>query len=496
ALIIFTSIFNYLNSPIETEVEQVAVPVASAKVAERPQAGPDMAENTNDEAPSTRANADLVVAPEPLAVQGKPVDLPVAETALADDPVAIKLSELVGQSDDVVGEEKLAPAATEVAALEPVRVDTDPDKDAVAVPIASDISEPSDSGWLIETQGGLSASQVGRYGGVDALPPLVEGPAIAETNLSADDTLVKPLDADEEVDAILARMEAQAEKNIAGGSLDNADLADLGSTDTDLQLPSESTVPDLELNGPAAWEEAALNVPPSDGAMVAIIIDDLGWSARRTDMVSELSDNLTLALLADAADAPRQAGRARGAGHEVMIHMSMQASGGIEGEDNQLTVGMSEGELRQAVDNAVQRIGGAVGVNNHMGSLFTADEASMRIVLDQINSHGLVFIDSLTTPDSVAREVAVDLGMPYLRRDVFLDHDRNPEAIKKQLDELESVALERGWAVAIGHPYMETIDALAAWLPTLQRKGITLAPVSTLIRLENTDTQTAQRPDN
>ncbi|MEM8915228.1 MAG: divergent polysaccharide deacetylase family protein, partial [Pseudomonadota bacterium] len=167
-----------------------------------------------------------------------------------------------------------------------------------------------------------------------------------------------------------------------------------------------------------------------------------------------------------------------------------------EGEDNQLTVGMSEGELRQAVDNAVQRIGGAVGVNNHMGSLFTADEASMRIVLDQINSHGLVFIDSLTTPDSVAREVAVDLGMPYLRRDVFLDHDRNPEAIKKQLDELESVALERGWAVAIGHPYMETIDALAAWLPTLQRKGITLAPVSTLIRLENTDTQTAQRPDN
>ena len=93
-----------------------------------------------------------------------------------------------------------------------------------------------------------------------------------------------------------------------------------------------------------------------------------------------------------------------------------------------------------------------VGVNNHMGSKFTADPEAMATLMDEIKRRGLLFLDSFTTTDSVGAQLARAFEVPYARRDVFLDNVMSAEAIAVQLEILESIAARQGVAVGIAHP--------------------------------------------
>jgi hypothetical protein len=129
---------------------------------------------------------------------------------------------------------------------------------------------------------------------------------------------------------------------------------------------------------------------------------------------------------------------------------------------------------------ALEQVPGAVGLNNHMGSRATADWATMQAVMDAAATAGLFFVDSRTTADSVALDVARDAGVPALARDVFLDAEGGP-GVAVQLDELARLALGQGRAVAIGHPRPETIAALKEGLPRLRAKGVAIVPVTELL---------------
>jgi polysaccharide deacetylase 2 family uncharacterized protein YibQ len=128
----------------------------------------------------------------------------------------------------------------------------------------------------------------------------------------------------------------------------------------------------------------------------------------------------------------------------------------------------------------LQAVPGAVGVNNHMGSAFTANRTQMEAVLFHLQSRGLMFVDSRTGPATVGYRLARHMGMESVGRDVFIDHVDSPEAIAEQLEEAERIARQKGYAVVIGHPYANTLAALDAWLPALEQAGIKLVPVSTL----------------
>jgi hypothetical protein len=73
--------------------------------------------------------------------------------------------------------------------------------------------------------------------------------------------------------------------------------------------------------------------------------------------------------------------------------------------------------------------------------------------------------------------------VPAIKRDVFLDSDRAPEQVAKEFERLKSLARERGIAVAIGHPYPETLAFLERAIPGLVEEGIELVPLSDLIHL-------------
>lgn len=104
----------------------------------------------------------------------------------------------------------------------------------------------------------------------------------------------------------------------------------------------------------------------------------------------------------------------------------------------------------------------------------------MELVLRELDQRGLIFLDSLTTGSSVGAEVAAEFAIPFVSRDVFLDNEKDVAAIARTLQALEEKARADGTAIGIGHPYEETIEALRQWLPTLEEKGITLAPVSAI----------------
>lgn len=232
----------------------------------------------------------------------------------------------------------------------------------------------------------------------------------------------------------------------------------------------------------ATWRA---NVTPfvDDGRpIVAVVIDDLGMSFRRTAEVAALPAPLTLAFFPYAPNLPVQTADARSHGHELLIHMPMEPESPFADPGPEaLEIGQEPAEMRRRLEWALDRFKGHIGINNHMGSRFTADPVGMDVVMDVLSERGLVFLDSRTTAASVGVRAAASADVPHAARDVFLDHERDPGFIRAALAQVEAVARRHGRAVAIGHPYPETIEALAEWAVGLDERGVVLAPLSAVI---------------
>jgi polysaccharide deacetylase 2 family uncharacterized protein YibQ len=125
-----------------------------------------------------------------------------------------------------------------------------------------------------------------------------------------------------------------------------------------------------------------------------------------------------------------------------------------------------------------------------MGSSLTREPQRMRWIMEELRARdALLFIDSYTTADSVALQVARDVGVPALRRDVFLDGAVAPEAIEHEWRRLVARAHERGFALGIGHPRAATLELLERVLPDLASAGVELVSLATLLRAERAATE-------
>jgi hypothetical protein len=224
-----------------------------------------------------------------------------------------------------------------------------------------------------------------------------------------------------------------------------------------------------------------LNAKP----LVAIVIDDVGLDRPHSKRAWELPGPLTMSFLPYAKDLREQARAARAHGHELMLHLPMEPNGRADPGPNALLVSLSDNELRQRVNNALDSFDGYVGVNNHMGSRFTAFKPGMETTLRLFKARGLLFLDSRTTADSVGDQLAQEIGVPSVARNVFLDDDESLDAVRRKLAETEAVARRQGFVVAIGHPHPATLQALGEWLPGLSAKGLVLAPLSAALRKRN-----------
>ncbi len=236
-----------------------------------------------------------------------------------------------------------------------------------------------------------------------------------------------------------------------------------------------------------AWRRHAVQVAAlGDRPAIAIVLDDLALNLPNTRKAITLPAPLSMAFMTYGYDLERLTKSAREAGHELLVHMPMEPRDrSTDPGPNVLTTGMAEAVLARRIDWGLSRFDGFVGINNHMGSRFTASAREMAQVMAVLKSRGLLFLDSQTVSDSVGGQVAEDLGVPFARRDIFIDNTPETGKIRAQLAKLERLASRRGYAVGIGHPYNETIEVLETWIPEAKDRGFVFVPISNIVGRPN-----------
>jgi uncharacterized protein len=227
-------------------------------------------------------------------------------------------------------------------------------------------------------------------------------------------------------------------------------------------------------------------LPLNAEKLASIIIDDVGNNLEYGQGVINLPADLTIAILPKTTYARQLARLATRHNKEVMLHLPMQSVEHHTHSPGTLDLHMTHNEFRNALRSNLNSVPYIRGVNNHMGSLLTRHPGHMSWLMDELSRHGkLYFIDSKTTSKSIADRIAMEYDVPNLSRDFFLDPDHEEHTIRQQFDRFIEKINQRGYALAIAHPYPKTIQFLQDHLYELSEQGITLIPVSQLIHTAN-----------
>jgi uncharacterized protein len=232
---------------------------------------------------------------------------------------------------------------------------------------------------------------------------------------------------------------------------------------------------------------ACLAISEPELPRIAIIIDDLGNRPQNDHAAIEIPGPLAYAILPYSPFARELADAAQALGKEVLLHLPMEA----EGDNHLLGRGalnttMSRDAFVTTLRQALASVPHVIGVNNHMGSRLTRDLERMRWLMIELRAIGnLVYVDSRTTPMTVAGRAASEAKVPFVARDVFLDNRRDAESIHAQIDALISHARTSGDAIGIAHPHAETIAALIERLAMLD--GVRLVAPTAMLGAQDCD---------
>lgn len=218
---------------------------------------------------------------------------------------------------------------------------------------------------------------------------------------------------------------------------------------------------------------------------IAIIIDDIGNDLDPVEELLKTNLQLTFAILPLCRYSRESAELLHKAGREILLHLPMEPMSYPREKPGEgaLFTDMNEKEILLQLEKNLSSVPHASGVNNHMGSKFMTDEDKLELVFNWLKKKKLFFVDSLTTSNSKASPVAQKVGLSMSSRRIFLDNNRNYQAIYKQLLEVAEKSAENNDlpVIVIGHPYPETIRAIKDAQGLLQAKGVSVVPVSRLV---------------
>ena len=200
---------------------------------------------------------------------------------------------------------------------------------------------------------------------------------------------------------------------------------------------------------------------------LVIIIDDVAYK-HQADAIKSVNLKLTPSFFPATSAHPETPVLARRFSF-YMIHLPMQALGGFKGaEIGTLTVNDDYEKIAKKLQSIKRDFPNLKYINNHTGSRFTSDAAAMDRMMRAVRDENLIFVDSKTTSPTKVYGAAKKYSMPYIARDVFLDHDGSKAAVRKQLKYAVELAKKRSYAIAIGHPHKNTIEVLQESAKLLQ----------------------------
>ena len=245
----------------------------------------------------------------------------------------------------------------------------------------------------------------------------------------------------------------------------------------------KKTVQTMQPVQPAAKPEKPRKRAPYAGSLT-FVFDDAGHNLDQLEYFLRLPFPCTIAVLPGLRYSSESARRIRKAGKQVILHQPMQSVDlHINPGPGAVTPGLSAEQIKNIVRKNLEEIWPVAGMNNHEGSLMTADEAAMRAVLDVVAEKHIFFLDSRTTARSVVAKIAKEKNMTVWERAIFIDNDKSRAAMETQIKKGLSIARQKGSAIMIGHVFtVELAQLLTEMYPTLIEEGFSLSAIAQAVQ--------------
>ena len=220
---------------------------------------------------------------------------------------------------------------------------------------------------------------------------------------------------------------------------------------------------------------------PGQKGVLVLVIDDAGNNLKDLDPFLKFPGPITISVLPGLANSVEAARRVRAAGKELFLHQPMEPLNGQNPGPGSINAGISPAEVKEILVKNLNEIGPVTGFNNHEGSRATMEIAIMRPLLEVSRDSALVFLDSRTTADTVAPQIAKEMGVSIAERDIFLDNEQDRASILTALEAGCKKAELNGVAILIGHVWSPRLAAiLIEMYPELIKRGFVFATVSSV----------------
>ena len=260
------------------------------------------------------------------------------------------------------------------------------------------------------------------------------------------------------------------------------------SSSTQIPKPQQSTVTNpanTTQNAPAPVPQNTTtpkyDFPKAQNkAQLIFVFDDGGQNLNQLQKFLELPFPITVAVLPGLAHSKESAQKIRKSGNEVMLHQPMQAVSKTNLGPGAITNDMTDDQILSTLFTNITEIGPVAGINNHEGSLITADADKMALILKFTSENELFFLDSRTNVETKVPYVAQEMGFSYYERNIFLDNVKTKENALAELKKGLALANKNGTVIMIGHIW--SADFLPAFLkevyPELKKQGYRFSVVS------------------
>ena len=216
---------------------------------------------------------------------------------------------------------------------------------------------------------------------------------------------------------------------------------------------------------------------------IAIVIDDFGYiNDHIVEGFLSINEKMTFAVIPGHLYSRQIAREAYSNGFEILLHMPMEShKDNLEKEPFIISSTMTRIDIEEKIKTAFLEIPEAVGMNNHQGSKFTEIDWAMETLAPILKKNKKYFLDSRTSPNTIAESVIKKYGIKTVHRDVFIDNELSENYVKEKIKELEKIAMETGYAIGIGHAKEITLNVLKKIIPKIKHNGIKFCFVSDIL---------------
>jgi polysaccharide deacetylase 2 family uncharacterized protein YibQ len=215
---------------------------------------------------------------------------------------------------------------------------------------------------------------------------------------------------------------------------------------------------------------------------IAIVLDDWGYNLNNMDLVEGIKYPITASVLPGLTYSEAISDELHARGFEIILHLPLEPQEKYRLEKNTIMVSQDEGVIRAILTDDLSKVKFVKGVSNHMGSLATQDPKVMRVIFRELKRRNLFFLDSFASPRSICAELAAETGLPFAKRNIFLDNKSDPGYIREQIHRLKMRARIKGSAIGIGHDRRNTLQVLKEVMPQIEKEGYKFVFVSELAR--------------